>query len=87
MSQGESVDHFDAEQFGLDMRVWMATHRQSLRDLVVLGVPANAAHLSRLQRGLCEPRAGLFLALCDLMGLEPTAYRIKQEGASDGQLP
>lgn len=76
MSQGNSSLRFDAEQFALDMRVWMAVHRRTVRDVAAL-VPSGSAQISRLQRGLCEPHAGLFLALCDLMGLTPTNYHAK----------
>ncbi len=84
MSQGDSWQSFDSQRFGSDMRAWLAVHGQSLRDLVVLGLPAKAATLSRLQRGMCEPHAGLFLAICGLMQLEPTAYYLNAEGADDG---
>ncbi len=80
MSQGNSIDWFDAEQFGIDMRVWLATHRRSLRSIEL---PAGVAQLSRLQRGVNQPHAGLFLALCDLMHLDPMAYLVKG-GAGDG---
>ncbi len=83
MSMGNSVERFDAEQFGVDIRVWRAVHQRSLRDVVGQGLPCSAANLSRLQRGVLQPHVGLFLALCDLMHLDPMAYFVK-EGADDG---
>lgn len=76
MSQGDSALRFDAERFAVDIRVWMAVNRHSAR-ATAAAVPSGAAQISRLQRGMCEPHAGLFLALCDLMGLDPMAYYVK----------
>ncbi len=80
--RGTGIDSFNGEQFGEDIRVWLARHQHALRDLPAIGLPSSTSTLSRIQRGIVQPHAGLFLALCDLMQLEPIAYFVK-EGADD----